>query len=427
MSVGVLFLIFFVLILLGMPIAFTMAVASLAYLLCSPMNLSDIAQKMVMCYDNYLYIAMPLFVLAGDIMNTGGITKLLINVSKGIVGSFRGALAHVNVVVSMLFGGIQGLSSSDTVAVGSILIPAMVEDGYDRDFSIAITVASSVLGAIIPPSLVILIYASVTNLSTGAMFTAGIVPGITLGLLQMAYITFLGRRHPETMPPGEKLTWGNRRSLIFSGLPVLMLPVIIVGGTMGGFVTPTETAILAVLYALAYSVVTRAMSFRELPSILLRSTKTVTSVMIILGTSSIFAYVLSYERVPTMVVDLMMSISTNKYVIILLVNLLLLILGMLMDNTPVIVVLAPIIQPLLMSYGLHPVHIGIIMCTNLIMGVMTPPVGVSLYLGASIGNSTVERVTKAELPLILINYSFVLLVSFVPEICLWLPKTIGLI
>ncbi|MPM75526.1 C4-dicarboxylate TRAP transporter large permease protein DctM [bioreactor metagenome] len=412
---------------IGVPIAFSLAVSSFLYLALNGMVLSLVAQKMTISLDSFVFIALPLFILAGEIMNTGRLTQRLVNLAKVLVGRFKGGLAHVNVVVSMLFGGVQGLATADTVAIGSILIPAMEKDGYRKDFSTAITVASSTLGAIIPPSLLFVIFGSVTNVSIGKLFLGGIIPGILLGLAQMAYVVYLGKshRHRDEIPAGQKLDKATRNMYIREGLPTVLLPIIIIGGIFSGVVTATEAASIAVVYAVVVGLLTRELRLADLPGIFWRSAKTVGSVMIILAASSIFGYILTQEQVPQMAVNLLLGITDNKYLLLLIINLFLLFVGTFMDSTPAVIILAPILLPVLTALGMDPVHIGVFMCFNLIQGLITPPVGSCLYLASGISHLTVEQISKAMIPFYTIALVVLLLVTYIPQTVLVLARLLG--
>lgn len=252
MVIGLLFLVFILLLLIKLPIAFCLGISSLVYLLFSPMPLSVIPQKMVISLESFIFVALPLFILAGEIMNTGGITQRLVNVSKVLVGRFKGGLAYVNILVSMLFGGVQGLATADTVAIGSVLIPAMKKEGYDADFSTAVTVASSTIGPIIPPSLLFIIYAAVTRVSVGALFLGGFIPGFLLACAQMILVFGIGRSKTSKIkfPKGEIISFQQSIRYLIEGFPTLVLPVVIIGGIVFGVFTPTEAASIAVVYAL---------------------------------------------------------------------------------------------------------------------------------------------------------------------------------
>ncbi len=424
MSIWIMFLLFFVLMIIGTPIAYSLAISSMTYLATNGMLLSIIPQKMTVSLENFIFIALPLFILAGELMNSGGITTRLVNFARAIMGRFNGGLAYVNVLVSMLFGGVQGLATADTVAIGSVMIPAMTQQGYRKDFSTAITVSSSTIGAIIPPSLLFIIFGSVTGVSIGALFLGGIIPGILLGLGQMAYVLYLSRskKHAGTIPAGEKITMAQCRKYVIEGIPTLVLPVIIIGGIVSGVVTTTESAVLAVVYAMVLSLIYKEIKITDLPKIFWRSAKTVGSVMIILASSSVFAFILTQERIPQLVVELLLGLTDNYYILLILINIFLLFVGTFMDSTPAIMILAPILLPVLQQLGMNPIHIGVFMCFNLIQGLITPPVGSCLYLASGISGLSVEKISKAMVPLLLVNVAVLMIVTFFPPVVTLIPS-----
>ena len=427
MSILLMFICFLVFMIIGVPIAYSIAVASLAYLWTNGMPLTIVAQKMTVSLQSFIFVALPLFILCGEIMNTGGLTTKLVNIARALVGRFKGGLAYVNVVVSMLFGSIQGLATADTVAIGSVLIPAMTEQGYSKEFSTAITIASSPLGAILPPSVIMIIYGSITGVSIGNMFLGGIIPGIVLGLYQMAYVFYLGKRkkYQNDIPDGEVLPFKVSMKYLLVGAPTMVLPILIIGGIVGGIVTPTESAVIAVVYAIILSLITKELHIRDLPRIFWNSAKTIGSVMIILSASTVFGYILTQERVPQMVVRLLLQISNNKYVVLFIINIFLLFVGTFMDPTPAVIILAPILMPVLVDFGMHPIQIGVMMCFNLIMGQITPPVGSCLYLASGISKLSVEAISKAAIPFYIINSLALFTITYIPAFVMTIPNMFG--
>lgn len=428
MTAWMLFLAMFVFILMGIPIAWSVGLASFCYLLTNHLPLALVAQKMVTSLQGFVYVALPLFLLTGEIMNTGGLTKKLVNLSRACFGRFKGALAYINVFVSLLFGGVQGLATADTVAIGSMLIPAMEKEGYSKEFATAITCASSPLGALIPPSVIMIIYGSVCEVSIGNMFLGGVVPGILMGAMQMLYVFYLSRskKHADKIPGGQKISGRQRLKWVKEGLPTMVLPLLIIGGICGGFVTATESAVIAVIYAMVLTLATRELRLKDIPRILWHGTKTIGSVMIILATSSLFGYILTMEKIPQLIVRALLSISENKFVILLIVNLFLLMVGTFMDPTPAAIILGPILLPVLKQFGMDPVQIGVMMCMNLIMGQITPPVGSCLYLASGISRLSIEKIGKALLPFYAINFTVTLLVAYVPAFVMTLPNLFGI-
>lgn len=427
MNAIILFGSMFLLIALGIPIAWSVGVSSLIYILITDLPLTMIPQLMSNSLQGFVYIALPLFLLTGDIMDTGGLTAKLVNLSKAAFGRFKGALAYINVFVSLLFGGVQGLATADTVAVGGMLIPAMEKEGYKKEFATAITCASSPLGAIIPPSVIMIIYGSVCEVSIGNMFLGGIIPGVLLGCAQMVYVYYLAHspKHAGTIPDGQVYSRQQKWQWVKEGLPTMVLPLIIIIGICGGIVTATESAVLAVIYAIFLTLITKELKPSDLPKILWKGTRTIGSVMIILATSSVFGYILTLEKIPQLVVKILLGISDNKYVILLIINVFLLIVGTFMDPTPAAIILGPILLPVLKNFGMDPVNIGVLMCMNLIMGQLTPPVGSCLYLASGISGLSIDKIGKALIPFYIIAFVVLMLVAYVPAITMTLPNMFG--
>ena len=428
MSIFWMFVLFIVFMVIKIPIAYSVAISSFTYMLANGIPLSLVAQKMTVSLQSFVFIALPLFILCGDIMNTGGLTRKLVNVSRAMVGRFKGGLAYVNVVVSMLFGGVQGMATADTVAVGSVMIPAMEEEGYSKSFSTAITISSSTIGAIIPPSVIMIIFGSVTGVSIGNMFLGGMIPGILIGLFLLAYVFYLAKKKngKEYIPGGEKIPLKASIKYLVQGLPTLVLPILIIGGIVGGIVTPTESAVIAVVYAIVLGLVSKELKFKALPRIFWNSAKSIGSVMIILSASTVFGYILTYERVPQMIVELLLDITTNKILLLLIINVFLLFVGTFMDPTPAIIILGPILMPILTTLGMHPIHIGVMMCFNLILGQITPPVGSCLYLASGISKLSVERISKGMLPFYAVNFLLLIVITFVPAVVMTIPNLFGI-
>lgn len=418
------FFVFVLMLILGVPIIFSLGIAAFIYLLEQPHLLIIVPQRLVTSLESFVFVAIPLFMLAGEIMNRGGITHRLINLSKVFVGRVRGGLAYVNILVSIFFGGIQGLATADTAAIGSVLIPAMTRSGFNAAFSAAITVASSTIGAMVPPSVLMIIFAMATGISIGEMFLAGLIPGVLIGLAQMVYVYAYGRNRADKgdFPQGERI--GRETALRYcrEGLPLLALPLIIIFGIGFGVFTATESAVMAVLYALVFSLATRELRWRELPGIFFKSGKLAGSVMLILGTASVFGWILTVERIPYHLAELLGSISSEPIVILLILNVVLLVIGTFMDPTPSAVILGPIFVPLLSDMGMDPVHVGVFMCFNLILGHTTPPVGTCLYIASGISRVGIEAISLAMLPLVALNFITLMLITYVPEISLFLPE-----
>ncbi|MBM4308304.1 MAG: TRAP transporter large permease [Deltaproteobacteria bacterium] len=418
---GISFIIFLI---LGIPIAFVLGLTSFVGLLYSgDIPLLLIPKQMFSGTDSFPLLAVPFFILAGNLMNIGGITKRLIHFCNILLGHVRGGLALVNVVASMFFAGVTGAAVADTSALGSILIPAMTREKYDRDFSAAVTAASSTVGPIIPPSIPMVILGTVGELSVGALFLAGVVPGILVGLslLVVAYVISVKRDYPK-----EK-----RKSLkeFFLGLKdallALLMPAIIMGGILGGIFTPTEAAVVAVFYAFLVSfLVYREIRWKDLPRVLIDSVVVTSIIMFVIANSAIFGWILANHQVPQAVAHIFLSITNNKWVLLLLINLFLLFVGTFMETTASLIILTPILLPLAVKVGIDPIHFGLVMVLNLVIGLITPPLGVCLFIACSIARITLEQIVKAILPFLIAAIGVLFIVTYIPELVLWLPRMV---
>lgn len=372
-------------------------------------------------------LAIPLFILAGEIMNSSGITDRLIRFSVMLIGRTPASLANANILASMFFGGITGSAQADTSAVGGVLIPAMVKEGYTKEIAVAVTASSSTVGPIIPPSILMVIYGVTASTSIGALFIAGVVPGIMIGLSLIGTVLILDRkqkfpRRTAPMPLPEKL------QITRDAIWPLVMPLIIVGGILGGVVTPTEAGALAVLYALLFGfVIQRSLRFADLPQMLLHTATLTAAVMMIISCAKILSYSLTVFQLPNQLGEAFQVISENPLIFLLLVNILLLVIGMFMDGGASVIVLAPILTPIAISYGIDPVHFGVIMVLNLIIGCGTPPLGLCLFIACSIARLPVERGAIAIMPFIAAEIAVLMLVTYIPWLALALPQYFGFV
>ena len=372
--------------------------------------------------NSFTLMAIPFFVLAGEIMGSGGISDRLLKTADACVGHIRGGLAHVNVLASMLFGSMSGSAVADVSSLGSIEVPMMVDGGYDREFSVAVTVASSCQGVLIPPSHNMVMYSlAAGGCSIGALFMGGAVPGITLGILFMIVCYFLAVK--RNYPYGERKSW---KEVIGKAIPALMTVIIILGGVLSGIFTATESAAIACVWAFVVSVFFyKELKIREMPRILLTCTKNLAMIYALIGSAGAFGFMMSYLRVPTMLTNALLGISDNYYVILIIINIMLLVLGCFMDMVPLILLCTPILLPVVQSFGMSTTHFGVMMVYNLCVGLCTPPVGNALFVGCSVGKTTIEKVTKALLPLYATMVVGLVLVTFFPPIVEFLPKMMG--
>ncbi len=413
----------FLLILLNVPVAYALGLASLATVLYIGLPPEAVMLQTVRGINSFSLLAIPFFVLAGAIMAQGGIAIRLVNFANIFVGFIRGGLAMVNILASMFFGGISGSSVADTSSIGSIMIPMMKRQGYDDAFSVNVTISSSTQGIIIPPShnAIIYAYAAGGTVSIAQLFLAGIVPGIMVGIALMILTFVLATK--RGYPKGEMVPLREAVKTAGSAFFGLFTVIIIVGGVIGGIFTATESASIAVLYAFVIATfVYRELHFRDLPAMLVGVVKTVTMVMILIGFAGAFAYLMTLMMIPAKVTAFFLTVSDSKIVIMLLINLMLLVLGMFMDMAPLILICTPILLPVMAMLGVDPVHFGIILMLNLGIGLVTPPVGTTLFVGCAIGKVSVDQVARQLWPFWLTMFIVLMLVTYIPAISMTVPS-----
>jgi len=428
-SILVLFVSFFILLVLKVPVAYSIGISTTISLLLNIDKLpgiTTIAQRMTTGLDSFALLAIPFFVLAGEIMKRGGIANRLINFAKSLVASLPGGLAYVNVLAAMLFGAISGSAVAAASAIGSIMTDRMEKEGYPREFSASVNITASTTGLLIPPSNVLIVYALASGgaASVAALFIAGYLPGILLGLGLIGYIVFVaitkGFAKGDRAPISE--IWTHFRKAFFS----LLLLVIVVGGIVAGIFTATEASAIAVLYAAVLALIYGAVKTKDFPSILLTSAKTTAVVMFLICTSMAMSWLFSFESIPELLSGFLLEKFSNPIVIFLIINIILLIVGTFMDMTPAILIFTPIFLPVVTELGMHPVHFGIVMVLNLCIGLCTPPVGTILFVGSGIANVSVSKVVKPLLPFLAIMIIVLLLVVYIPAISMILPRLFGL-
>ncbi|WP_368503118.1 TRAP transporter large permease [Alkalihalophilus sp. As8PL] len=416
-----LFLSFLVLMFLGVPIAFSLGLSSLLYLIIVDVPLTIIPQRMFSGINSFVLLCIPGFILAGNLMNAGGITERIIKFANDVVGHIRGGLGLANIGSSMGFAGISGTALADTASIGAVMIPAMKKEGYDAPYAAAVTSSSSTIGPIIPPSLPLIIVGTLASVSIGDLFLAGAIPGLLLGigLMMMAYAISVKRGYPkQARKPVKEIT-----KSFFGAFWALLMTVIILYGILGGFFTPTEASIVAVIYALIIGLfVYKDLKFKQVPKIILDSMISTASILILVGFANLFGYILVSEQIPILVADTILGITENPILVILLVILLLLFVGTFMETIAALVILFPVLLPVAASVGMDPVHFGIVMVLALIIGLTTPPVGVCLFVASSIGKVSIWDTTKALVPFLFVSLVVLLLVAFIPEITLFLPS-----
>jgi len=428
-SVLVLLGVFFILIMLGVPIAVSIALASVSTLMLSMSfdpAMTTMAQRLAGGLDSFTLLAIPFFVISGYLMGRGGIAKRLIEAAKALVGTLPGGLALVNTLSCMLFGSISGSAVAATSAIGTFMIPTMEKEGYDKNFSTAVTVTGSILGLLIPPSNVLIVYAvAAGSVSIAALFMAGYVPGILAGLALM--IVAAGYARKEGYPRAERIKMRDAAKKLFQAGPSIFMILIVVGGIIAGIFTATEASAIAVIYALVLSLIYKEIAIKDLPDILLKSIETTAMVLLLIGVSTGMAWVLAYENIPQAISDGLLMISDNPIIILLLINIVLLIVGAFLDITPAILIFTPIFLPVVMEMGMSPLHFGIMLVLNLSIGLCTPPVGSVLFVGCAVAGTTIQKLVK---PLVMLYAALIvalLLVTYVPFLSEGLPRAVGLI
>lgn len=415
-------LVFLFTLLCGIPIALVIGLTSLStIILQGTIPLNALPQYMFMGLDSFPLLAIPFFVLAGELMSRSGISKSLINFCLVLFGRLPGALAMVNIGVSIFFAGITGAAVADTAAVGSILIPAMKDEGYPPAYSAAVTAVSSCIGPIIPPSIILVVYGIAANVSISALLIAGIIPGVLLGICQgiLAYYHAVKYKFPRR---SERFSFRRLLVTFVKAVPALIMPLIIVGGIIGGVVTATEAAAIAVVYSLIVGFVNKSIKVKDLPEILYRSSITVGVVLLVISTAKLFSIVIVMNQIPAMLTNAFLSVSSNSIVILLMINLLLLLVGCFMEISAACIILAPILLPIVTALGVHPVHFGIIMCVNLAIGLATPPVGPTLYVACRIAKTSMSEITRAIIPYLGASVVALLLITYIPALSMTLPN-----
>ncbi len=427
-EVSLLIISFLIFLSLRVPIAFSIGLSAFLTLIVSMSFLpavTTLAQRMATSLDSFTLSAIPFFILAGQIMNRGGIAVRLINLAKAIVGPLPGGLAFVNIISCMLFGAISGSAVAAASAIGGFMHPMMKKDGYDPSFSTAVNITSATTGLMIPPSNVLIIYSLASGgVSIAALFIAGYIPGILIGLALMIVVAIYSilKKYPT-----EKLI-GIKEFIkrFIAAFPSLLLLVVVIGGIVVGIFTATEASAIAVVYTLALATLYKEITIKDLIPIFLETVKTSAIVLLLIATSMAMSWVISYENIPQQISNTLLGISNNPVVILIIINLILLFIGIFMDMTPAILIFTPIFLPVVTKIGMDPIHFGIIMILNLCIGLCTPPVGSVLFVGCSVAELSIQKVLKPLLPLFLVMIIVLVLITYFPEISLWLPKMAGL-
>ena len=378
-------------------------------------------QKMFTSLDVFPLMAVPFFIMAGEIMQKGSMAQRLLAVSRALVGHITGGMAHISVLTSLFYGALSGSSPATVAAVGGIMIPAMVKEGYSKSFATAVNTSAGSLGVIIPPSVPLIIYGTTAGASVGDLFIAGVVPGLVIGVFLMICSYILSRRHGYT-GSGKRASLGEILIALRGSILALMVPIIVLGGIYGGFTTPTEAGVIAVVYSfLAEGLILRTLTWSKVWQILRGTALTTASIFLVVATATALGQILLFNNVPDMLVNVLLSISDNKYVLIPIILVFLLIMGTFMDALANILILTPLLLPVAVKLGMNPIHFGIVMIICASMGFLTPPVGVNLFVGCSIGNISIERLSLAVIPFLVTMLIALVIITFIPGISLWLP------
>lgn len=415
-----------VFLLLGTPIAFSIGLSVVLTLsLHEQLPMVILFQQTYQGLDSFTLLALPLFVMAGDLMGRVGLIDDLLAVCEVLLGRVRGSLAHANILGSMFFAGISGSATADTAAIGGILIPAMEKQGYDSDFTVAVTASSSVIGPIIPPSIGFVLYGSTMMVSISDLFIAGIVPGIMLGIALMIPTAYIS--HKRNYPKSNRVyTPGEILKTMLRAIPAVIMPILILGGILGGIFTPTEAADIAVVYALLVGVLYyKSLNLQTISSCIIQSIVSCGAVLLIVGFSGCFGALVAMTQVPQAIASFLLSFTSSKLVLLLLINLFLLVMGCVMESNAILLICAPILAPIAIQYGVDPVHFGVIFLLNIIIGLATPPFGMCLFIATSKANVTLSRAMRAIIPFCIAEIIVLFMITYIPELCLFLPRLLN--
>lgn len=425
MTLALLILLMLVLLAFRVPVAFALLLPCLLYVgLSEDISLGVAQQRMVAGLNSFPLLAVPLFIMTGYLSNAAGLADRLFRFLMSLLGRVPGSLGYVNVGSSLMFSWMSGAAIADAAALGSVLVPAMRKRGYDEHFALGLTAAASMLGPIMPPSIPAIIYAVTAGVSVGALFFAGVLPALVLAAVLCVYVFFYVRRRGVV---GRDLDEsGGVLAATRGALPVLVTPVIILGGILGGVFTPTEAAAAAVMYVLVLSLCYRSLSLPGLYDVLLQTARTTGSIMLIVSAASLFGWVIAREQGPQMLADMLLDITDNPYVFLVLINAALLVIGMVLEPVAALLITVPVLLPVAAQFGIDPVHLGVVMILNLVIGLLSPPVGLVLYVMSSVTGASVQQVMRGVLPFLLPLAVTLLIVTFVPAVSLWLPQLLGM-
>ncbi len=408
----------------GVPIYFVLGLTSISYFWFTGVDAWTMLQRVFYGLNSFTVLAVPMFLLAGSLMDSGGTLKRLMSFALALVGHFRGGLAHMNIVVSMFFAGITGNATADVAALGPLEIKMMTDQGYNTDFSAAVTIGSATVGPIIPPSMPLVMYGMVANVSIGTLFMAGMIPGILMGLSLMVYVACIAIK--EGYPQSGKFSFVRAAKCFWYALGPLSLPGVILGGIYSGYFTPTEAAAVACLIAFVLGkFVYKEIQWRDVPGILIKTGKNLSSAIVIFAIAWCFSYIITLENIPTRMATAIMAFTDSPTVMLVLINFGLLIVGCFMEGLSAILIIAPILVPTLTTLGVHPVHFGIVMAINITLGLLTPPFGLSLFIASAISGMPVLKIARKSFPFFFVLLAMLAVITFVPEITLILPRLMG--
>src|SRR6266852_195633 len=418
---------FLILMLVGLPVALAMATSSLLYILVTGITPDvTLAQRMIAGVESFPLLAVPFFILAGNLMNIAGVTGRIYSLAVALVGWMRGGLGHVNIIGSVIFSGMSGTAIADAAGLGTIEIKAMQDHGYDTEFSVGVTAASATLGPIIPPSLPFVIYGMMGNVSIGALFLGGFIPGAVMTIFMMLYVSYCSRRYG--MGRDQAFRWSTLGRTFVAAMPALLTPAIIIGGMTFGWFTPTEAAIAACAWALLLGIfLYRSLSLKQFYKVSMDTIETTAGVLLIVAAASLFGWVLTTTRLTEAGAEALLNLTNNKYIILLLINVLLLVVGCFLEPIASISILVPVLMPIIIKAGIHPVHFGVVMTLNLMIGLLHPPLGMVLFVLARIAKLSIERTTMAILPWLIPLLMSLIAITLIPELTLWLPRQVGML
>lgn len=418
---------FFVFLLIGIPISLVLGMTTILYFLLvgDSMLLESTPMRLFSGLENFGLLAIPLFMLAGELMNGGGITTRLVKFTKVLIGHVRGGLAYVTIVSNMFLASILGSANAQAAMMSKVMVPEMEREGYNKEFSSALTLASSIVAPIIPPSMIFIIYGTLSGTSIGGLFMAGIVPGIMYGVGFISLIAFLGYKH--NFPKSERATGKEIMQSMLNVLPALLVPLIIIVGILSGVFTATESAAIACAIAFLIGIFWyKELKWKELPTILVNTVISTATVTFLISMANIFGWMIAFEQIPQMIANGMLSLSENPFVFLLLVNIMLLLLGMVLDGIAALIILTPVLLPLVTAFQIDPIHFGVIICINLTIGLLTPPVGTGLFIVSSIAEVKFERLVKATMPFLVMGILILFVITYWEDSVMFIPRLLGL-